>query len=392
MNKFNLFSNIIVLVYFLTAITYVLILNPGASGDEVYFLKEFQKVNEIGFVDAIESKISLPYIIINYLPYQLLGLAGVRLTNTLLVFLFTYYVYKRTKSQKNVIFILFYFSTVLFFFKGLNDTIFSLSLAVFFIESYYVISKRNGSYALALAALVISFFTRSLIIVYAPLVLFVIFLLFKSKRPKWKNFVWPSFILILFLTLNLPSLMKNKSLSYDNKNSPESSKSNWVQRQYLSQLYANEGKIKSYNHVSWQETDSFLHKNGELSLPKTIFSAILFDYNLTIKEFLKDSFSTFLLSIRQIGIVYLLMAILLLRMIKTRKLEFSYSYKIIILAYSILVFSLIIISYLELRWLAPAFLVFLVPFDLKKFSRKEIFVNNIILTLVTVYGIFKLIT
>lgn len=93
---------------------------------------------------------------------------------------------------------------------------------------------------------------------------------------------------LFWFGLNLPSFQQNGLISFDNKDSKNQMGMTWVQRQYLSQLYANEGKLPEFTHVTWKETYEYVEENGEESLPKTSLKAIFFDLSLTFKEFVKD--------------------------------------------------------------------------------------------------------
>ncbi|QYS86582.1 hypothetical protein JJC03_00385 [Flavobacterium oreochromis] len=104
--------------------------------------------------------------------------------------------------------------------------------------------------------------------------------------------------------LNLPSIINNHKLSYDNKDVKEY-KVNWVQRQYLAQLMVNQGLIPNQSHPTWEQTEEYVDKNGENSLPKTTLESIFFDFRLTLKEFIKDFLEVLFMSFRQIGPVLL---------------------------------------------------------------------------------------
>lgn len=387
MQNINKATFFVTFLYFLIALYYSFFLKVEPSGDENYFVNEFTRVGNTGLLESIKDGISIPFVLLNYFPYKLLGTPGVRLMNVILTIIFLIYVYNKTRKIVFVGYVMFYMATVIFFFRALNDTIFSLSLAFFFIESYFIVKEKSNP-ILGLSAIVIALFTRNVILIYAPLALLVIFLI--HKKIHLKKLILPSIIFFVFLMLNIPSLKENSMLSYDNKKPPEYVESNWIQRQYLSQLYVNQGKLKSRQHVSWDVTDKYLKRNGQNSLPSTSLKNLTFNINLTIKEFFKDVFYTFVYSVRQIGISFLLLLLMFFKLKFKKKTSFELKYKLTLFVYALFVFSFIVISNVELRWLAPIFLVILIPFKENTYSRKVLILNNVIFMLLSFYGAYKL--
>ena len=140
-----------------------------------------------------------------------------------------------------------------------------------------------------------------------------------------------------------------------------------MQRQYLAQLMVNEGSLPNNNHPSWEKTDAYLTENGENSLPKRTIDGIFFDINLTVKEFFKEIYSCMFYGFRQLGLILFIPLFFLIKdVLKTKRLNVSLMIPICLLV-MISVFSLIIISFMELRWLAPVFILTIVYFsDLQK--------------------------
>ncbi len=129
----------------------------------------------------------------------------------------------------------------------------------------------------------------------------------------------------------------------------------WIQRQYLSQLYANEEKIPQFSHVSWQQTVEYVQVNGEESLPKTSLDDIFFDLSLTFKEFVKD-FDYMIYSVfRQCGLGVFYPALGFWIFLKSRNIRAGYLSGAQL--FLMLAISFLIISYIEIRWLAPVFIM-----------------------------------
>jgi hypothetical protein len=291
-------------------------------------------------------------------------------------------------------YLLFFISTVGYFFFGINDTLFFVSLIIYFVEINQLQKSKSWNGTLALIALLIAFFTRKLIFVYCPIIFFSFFILFKNNGFKFIKTKTIIFVFIMFLGLNIPSLLRNGNISYDLKNPPQNIDATWVQRQYLAQLMVNDGSLPNNNHPSWEQTVLYLKKNGQSSLPKGIIGSIFFDINLTFKEFFKELFSCFFYGFRQLGLILFLPLFFLIKDFLIRKrLNFSMIIPICTLV-MICVFSLIIISFMELRWLAPVFILTIVYFsDLQKekiWHSNIIKANYVVLTFLSLYGIFSL--
>lgn len=259
----------------------------------------------------------------------------------------------------------------------------------------YQLSK-GGSWrgALAICALIVAVFTRSVFLVYAPVILFGFYIIFKNKAFRQK-YIWPPLILALvMLTLNIPALLLNQSLSYDKKAPPEQLNVTWAQRQYLAQLLVNKGELENYQHPSFQETHEYLLEHGEDALPKSIIKGILFDYKLTIKEFFKDLGHILFYGFRQLGLILIVPLVIFL--IKAFRKDFDLQELFIpaSLVVTIGIFALIIISYIELRWLIPVFTLAVVYFsdliNADKISKQVITFNHIIFIGMSLFGLYRL--
>lgn len=385
----------IVFIYTIIALFYFLNRSPG--GDEMLFISDLELIKNDGWISAIEKNISIPYMLLVY-PISLIlkNYIALRLVNLLLlVLLFVYFAKSKNDFQLSFYgYLLFFISTVGYFYFGTNDTLFFVSLIIYFVEINQLQKSKSWNGTLALIALLISFFTRKLIFVFYPIIIFSFFILYKNNGFKFINTKRIVFVFIIFLGLNIPSLLSKGNISYDLKKPPNNINSTWVQRQYLAQLMVNDGSLPNNNHPSWEQTDLYLKKNGQSSLPKGIKDSIFFDINLTFKEFFKELFSCFFYGFRQLGLILMLPLFFLIKdFLITKRLNFSMMIPICTLV-MICVFSLIIISFMELRWLAPVFVLTIVYFsDLQKqkiWNTNIIKVNYVVLLFLSLYGIFSL--
>ncbi|SFB21234.1 hypothetical protein SAMN05660845_2058 [Flavobacterium swingsii] len=386
---------VIVSIYSLISAYFFLTRNAG-SGDEMLFMNDLDFIKTEGWNNAVRKNISIPYMLLVYpLSLFLKNFIVLRLVNVLIVSSLFFYFFKRIKKQLPFYgFLLFFISTVGYFYFGTNDSLFFVALIIFLCEVFFLIGKGEWNATLALSALTIAFFARELILVYTPVILICFYIIYHKKGFSNLKWYYPLGLVALFLVLNLPSLTENGNLSYDLKSPPQSAKSNWVQRQYLAQLMVNKGELPNHNHPSWEQTDAYLKANGENSLPKGIISGVLFDIKLTVKEFFKDFFECTFFGFRQLGFILLLTFFFGARgFIRERKINES-TFIPLILMMMLSIFSFIIISFVELRWLAPVFIASILYYwnlqHKKSINKNMVIINYAILILMSLYGSFNL--
>lgn len=383
------------IVLFFLLMCYYHSLTESGSGDELLFITDLNFIKTHGWIAAIQKSIALPYLILAY-PFSFLfeDYVALRLVNVLLFGLLLVYFYK-WGSIKNKLF--YYYFLFLggfgWFMIGTNDVLIVVSLAIFFNETYKLLEhKEKSNVVLLWCALITAFFSRELIYIHLPAIFLSIYLMWKQKISLTKKFYIPALLFAFFILINLPSIEKNHKLSYDDKTPPKEITAGWAQRQYLAQLLVNEGKLKDQQHPSWEETMAYLSLHGENSLPKSISGGILFDIKLTIKEFFKDFISCIWYSIRQTGFIFIiLLGFLFYKIVKRDITENLYLPFINFLTTAI--FSLIIISYIEPRWLMITFILSMIYFsDLeynKSIHKNIVLLNHIVLILVVFYGTYK---
>lgn len=373
-------------------------INRGiGNGDEWHFINDLDIINDEGWIFAIEKKISIPYMILVYpISFILPQVLVFRFVNILLFIGLVIYFYKMGEIKNKLFYFYFlFYSSTCWYITGTNDVVFFVFSIVFFNEAYKIFeNKGNGSVSLMLSSLVITFFTRELIIVFFPTLLITFFLLIKLKI-NWKHKIqYPIFIFIFFIVLNIPSLLKNNSLSYDYKAVPDGVKSTWSQRQYLAQLMVNNGTLENKKHPTWTMTDDYLKKYGNNSLPDSTYKSIFFDLKLTFIEFFKDFKDLIKDSIRQQGFILLIIIAYLFYFIYRNKKITLNLYLPFIIFTMCSIFSFIIISYIETRWLTSMFIMALIFYsDLehtKKISNKIFAFNNFLICSIVIYGFYKI--
>ncbi|HBK82874.1 MAG TPA: hypothetical protein DDZ41_04640 [Flavobacterium sp.] len=240
---------------------------------------------------------------------------------------------------------------------GTNDALFFTCLTIFFSEVYHLVFKKQFNFSLAVSVLIIALFTRSLILVYLPTIIFALFIIYKNRAFYKKNIILPSITFIVLIVLNTPSILHSHKLSYDSKPSPEGITSTWAQRQYLSQLYQNKNQLPKGEWVSWEEVDVYLKDNGKDSLPEGIAETVFFDINLTINEFFKDLLESFLKGFRETSFILPIVLVYILKQIKEKKILDTNVLFICSLFVPILIIAFIIINSIETRWLTSSFVI-----------------------------------
>ncbi|CAM4305618.1 hypothetical protein [Flavobacterium terrigena] len=380
-----------VIVNLVITIIYCFNLRIG-GGDEILFLEDLKLIQEKGWIHSIEKGISIPYMLLSYLfSFLFTNLQFFRIINSALFLLLVFYFYKRKVNFLFYFCFLFFISTSKVFFSGTNDTIFFLGIIVFLCEVYFLNKNNKWNSSLAISALIIAFFTRQLFWVYFPAILLGFYVIYKNSALKTINYKIPAFLFLVFVAINMPSLLVKKSFSYDQKVPEASVKSNWTQRNYLSQLAINDGKLSNGHHVSWEETDAYLVKNGMNSLPKTTLESAFFDLKLTFTEFFKNLFYASKDGFRQLGLIFFIPFILVLYLNKIKIKDVFIPISTII---TLFVLCFILILNIEIRWLIGVFIPLILYYselkmDSKWFSKFN-YLNIFLIFSINVYAIITL--
>jgi hypothetical protein len=393
--KFNKLTKSIllfaVIVNLVITIIYCFNLRIG-GGDEILFLEDLKLIQEKGWIYSIEKGISIPYMALSYLfSFLFTNLLFFRIINFALFLLLLFYFYKRKVNFLFYFCFLFFISTSKVFFSGTNDTLFFLGIIVFLCEVYFLNKSNKWNSSLAISALLLAFFTRQLFWVYFPAILLGFYVIYKNNALRSINYKMPLFLFLIFVAINMPSLVVKNSFSYDQKIPDSSVKSNWTQRNYLSQLVINEGKLSVGKHVSWQETDAYLVKNGINSLPKTTLESAFFNLELTFTEFFKNLFFASKDGFRQLGLIFFIPFIFVLFINKVKIKDVFIPISTIM---TLFVLCFILILNIELRWLIGVFIPLILYYSELKMNSKWFskfnYLNIILIFSINIYAIITL--
>lgn len=389
---------IVVAVYTVIATIYFLGKQAG-SGDESLFISDIAYIESNGWQAAVEKGISIPHMVLAYPVSKLVEpVVALRAVNIVLFAgLLFYFCRVRCFGNWNFyFFLLFYYSTIGYFLLGTNETLFISALVIFFSECFFILKSEKPKFPLLFSGLIVAFFTRELFLVYAPFALLGLFLVLRKQRPKLKSLWIPGLFLALCILLNVPSLSANKTLSYDQKLPPSGVNATWAQRQYLAQLLVNDGKLENHQHPNWEQTDAYLEANGADALPDSTLSGMLFDWRLTLKEFFKDLVEIVKLGARQLGLILPIVVLFgLYNLFRQRRFTVDNFIPSLVLG-MMLIFALIIISFVEVRWLATAFILAILFFQYltenDKIPRILVTSQLLLVSALSAYGMYGLIS
>lgn len=394
--KIEVTFKVLVSVYFLFSFYYFFIIAEG-GGDEILFFNDLIFIKTYGWIAAIEKSISIPYMILVYpFSFFLKGYVALKVTNVFLLLLLLLYFFKiaKIKATPFYFYLFFFLATSKYFFAGTNDALFFTGIVIFMTEVFYFLeNKKMNNQVLAFSGLIISFFTREMVLVYLPVVMLGLYFLYKNEFSLFnKKMIFPILLFFFFMGLNVPSLKLNNKLSYDDKTPSSEIKASWSQRQYLAQLLVNKGELQNFSHPSWEQTQEYLKKNGLNSLPNGIVEGLTFDYSVTIKEFFKDFYYSMFFGLRQLGLILLFPFYFIIRNLKKQNILNSEMYVPYSLILMLCVFSLIIISFIEPRWYIAVFISAIVFYNQyqveKKINDNFIIANYLVLICFALYGVY----
>lgn len=388
------FQILLVIMFLINSSTFLL--KPIGTGDEILFISDLDLIMSKGWNFAIVKNISIPYMFLAY-PFTFFfeNYIALRIVNVLLLLFLGVYFYFRIQGPNKAFFNYFFFflCTATYFFIGTNDALFFAGIIVFMTEIFFLQNEKKWNGTLAISAVIISFFTRELILIYLPVILFGCFVIYKEKAGNTIKFLYPGFLFLALIVVNIPSLKEKGKISYDDKSVNDTIHVTWPQRQYLAQLMVNNGELDNFNHPSWEQTEEYLKKNGENSLPKGMIDGLFLDVKLTTLEFFKDFYYSLVFGFRQIGLIVFITFFFPIRdFIRTKKINLN-MYIPYAMIFIVSVLSLIIISFIEPRWYAPVFIMAIVYyFDLckkKLIHENVILINYLILISMCLFNLSK---
>lgn len=383
-NKFQLITKLNIVVTILFLGVYFLInlkkyfLTEDPRGDEHSFLEMYDVFLNQGFYEANVAGNSTLFNLISSVFYKidLSPIYSLKCTSMLcgiLVMILVYYIGKRLCGSYNKEFqwvaLLTVYNVliiVITMFGGINDPLLTLLL----LSIVYILIKKTNSiqdfvYIGVLLALMLA--TRKFTVLLIPSLLFFVFIVLRKQSAKLKKVAALVVSCLVFvIVLNFPSLTENGSLSFHSKEKKEYV-ATWGQLQYHTQLLLEQGKVTYGDHATWEATDEYLAENGENALPKGIIDGLFFDVKRTTKEFFIDLVYNAKPFTRLLGLLFILNIFIFGYKLVRKKLSIKTFVNNPIDTFSLIyifILSLIVISYVEVRWFVP--ILCLLPFVFMK--------------------------
>jgi len=336
-------------------------------GDEHFFIEVYNLFLNQGFYEANVYGNSTLFNLISSIFYKLglsplYSLKCTALFSGIATMVLIYYIGKRLYGNYNKEFQLVALLTacnvlivVISMFGGINDP---LLVVLFLLIVYTAIKKKHATKDFIYIGILIAlmFATRKFTVLLLPSIGFLLFIIIRKQANKFKKIASLLISCVLVAGIfNYPSLKENGTLSFNSKERKEY-KATWAQLQYYTQILLEKGEVTYGSHTTWEATDQYLKENGEESLPDGIIEGLLFDVKRTVKEFFIDFVYNIKPFTRLLGIIFLLNIIIFGYKLIRKKLSISVFANNPIDTFSllyILILSLIVITYVEIRWFVP---------------------------------------
>lgn len=387
--------NIVILIVLQIMLLFIFFnnLSKPASGDEGFYLKEIEQLRNNGFYDTFKGGISYLYVSIAYL-FTLLGINALIVTRSIsfLSYLLIIYVsYKFLPGEKRI-FVINQLSVLFLFYPnviyGNSD-----NLMFFFIAFAYILYlskkklKRNDLYMFILLSL--TFWVRKTAFIYcSPFILYLFFQYILKK--EYKKLLFIPFIIFLILIPQIPSLLENGVLKFEDKE--KYTGMDWSKMNYLTPIYRTKASLISYKRTSMEKVAEYESKHGEDSIPDGYLERLKFDPKFEI-----DNFFSHIPRILQLFLLmgggFFIVSIVQIRtkekiyIIKDDKgVPWLYYICTVIIPLAGLMF--VIIRYIESRWVVPMVISLILSIDLNDEEKKIVTYGLIILS---VYVMFKFI-
>ncbi|HOF59756.1 MAG TPA: hypothetical protein PLM19_01780 [Candidatus Syntrophosphaera sp.] len=365
---------VLILIWLLLAAGYVYkALNASLhlvrSGDEGFFLKELDRFRADGLWQSFADGISYMHVLLVSALAALVGsplLAG-RLLNLLLLPLALYLGSRimRNTGVSGMVFhvalvtlayMLVFCQTGKMFYRFLSDPLMLVlaMLSICFMQEYFLKGK-TGSLVIAALTAGMTLWVRSFaVLIMAGLVAHLLWNALLSK-PRGKVviglFIFVVLALATALVVQIPSLAEGNGLSFENK----SGDGNWAERNWLTRLNRqSNGSVFSYVRISWEDVELYKQAYGEDSIPKSLVEIAKHDPKFLVDNIVSNLFirAPFVMSISA-GLFFLLFLDLMRKpgwLWRKSALEANRVFFWVAASVS-LGLSLIIINYIEHRWL-----------------------------------------
>ncbi|MDD2228149.1 MAG: glycosyltransferase family 39 protein [Candidatus Cloacimonetes bacterium] len=353
-------------------------LNLDGSGDEGFFLKELASFQTDGLWRSFADGISHLHVLLVSAVAAVVGsplLAG-RLLNIILLVVALFLgslIIKNLNLRRSVelvttasyAYMLVFSQVGKTFYRFINDPL-MIVLALFSLYLFQQYYKSNKTWFFILASIAsgMMFWVRSFsLLIWAGILAFLI-LQAAIRKPRLKGILllacFVTISIAVALLVQIPSISENGRLAFENK----SGEGDWGARNWVTRyVRRSNGGIFSYQRVDWDEIERFKQEYGENAIPSSLLGKVRKD-----PKFMADNFVSNLIIripyvlLASIGIYFLLFLDLLRRprWLFEKDTNQPRLLFLLVAASVSLGVSLIIINYIEQRWLmAPVICVLL---------------------------------
>ncbi len=374
------------------------------SGDEGYFLKELARYQTDGMWKSFAAGTSHLHVLMVGALAAVTGsplLAG-RLLSILMLPLslwLGWLILKRAGLSRPVLlaavatlgYIVVFCQTGKMFYRFLNDPLMNLLLLLtLFLTQLFNEKGKTGLLVAAAIAAGMALWVRSFAIL--PLAGLLGYFLARMilTQSKGRTLVQLALFAAVSsgtaLVVQIPSLAEHGRLAFESKEGD----GKWAERNWLTRLERrNNGGVFSYQRVSWDEVEQYKEIHGERSMPRTLSEVARRDPkfladNIVSNLFIRVSFVMLI----SMGLFFLLFLDLIRKpgwLLRPSQLAINRLY-FLVAASLTLGLSLIVINYIEHRWLFTAVFCVLVlgavQLDRKHWSKRKNFIAGSQLALV----------
>lgn len=378
----NLFLILGLIISILFSILFVVIrIVPSSSpiGDEGFFIKEFERFENTGIYSSFSQGISHLYVLTVYFinlfinNYLISGRILSLISGIIIVF-FVYQIailldirkpYKRLLIL-NVLTILLYSRSG--YLISINDPfmVAFATTAVYFLI-LYMHKKRVKHLIITSILMGFLFWIRSFSILIIPgaIIGIIAFEIFTTKK-LWKKlsrltiFLLP--ITVIALIPQIPSIIENKTLAFEDKNYELWEKRNWLD--HINRIDC--GSFFCYKRPSGEAVTEYISENGDESIPSSIIDRLKIDRKYFVDNIVSNLFIRIpYLFLLNFGLLFFLLFDLF--RIPEKWLKFNLFPKLslsLISILTILSLSIVIITFIEMRWVVfPIILCALLAYE-----------------------------
>jgi 4-amino-4-deoxy-L-arabinose transferase-like glycosyltransferase len=297
-HKLTAIKTLLIVTLFTTILHFVLktqifINYKSPIGDEVNFLDVFSNIEKFGFLNTWNSGNFSPVFYLIAYPFNFIfnnPIITFRLITIISTTLTLFLIYNFGKHKLKLSGMYFY-SALLFigtflsyriYWQGINDSLFHLLIILSFFCVYNIFYNKKVNKNLILLGVIIGLLIGTRILAFLVIPGYIFFFYKKIKYI----FIISITALIIGVLLHSPSLYHAKTFSSVDKN-PKNGLT-WVQKNYLSQQYIYEGKIKEGTRVTWGELENYIAENGPNNLPNSFSKTVSKSPKWVLKELVND--------------------------------------------------------------------------------------------------------